>query len=242
MTIPNSDSSAILALNETREAINEWLKENPVLVSEDEARTAKKMLDRGKLANEDLEAERDGKVRPLNTEVRAINDSYRPHREGMERIISVVEGRIASFLYQEKRRAEQAAAEAARIVAEKEAAAREAERLEKEKLADAAEGELDVDVGEVTSKADEAFAEYQAADRALQRAEKAVDVRIGGGFKRSISLRKRETLKLVDIIEVLDDLGVPEAVETAVLTAARAYRKVHGKLPRGIEATYEEGL
>lgn len=235
MTIPNSPRPALEGLNDTASAINKWLMDNPVVETDDQARDGKMMLDRGNLALKDLNDERDGQVRPLNERVDSINNEYRLPRLTAQNLTGILLQRLSAFMKKQQEIAEAAAEEARRLADEKIAAAKEAERVEKEKLADASAGELDVNVAELTQAANNAFDEAKLAIRQAARAEREANVKIGGGFTRSLGLRKRKELRIVDVIEALDDLVIPGIIEEAILKAARAYKRANGKLPRGIE-------
>lgn len=236
----NSDAAAIEAARDTLNSINEWMKDHPVIEDEDTAREAKAMLDRGSLAVDDMEDERRKKVDPLNGKVREINDEYRGPRDTLSTVVQHLYERLRVFIRAEEAKRQEEARKAREAAEELERKAREAEALEKQKIEDAAAGELDIDVAQVTQQADEAFSEYKAAERAANLAEREAKVRIGGGFRRALGVRKKEVLSLVDIIEFLEDYGsIPLEVEEAVLKCARAYRKVNKRLPKGIEAREE---
>lgn len=236
----NSDIAAIHAAEDTLNAINDWMKDHPVIEDEDMARAGKAMLDRGILARDDMTAERRSKVDPLNAQVESINVQYRGPVASVRQVLEVLDERLRAFMRAEEMKRLEAARQARILAEQKEKEAREAEAREKEQLANADAGELDVDVVQVIQQADDAFSEYKTAERAANIAERDAKVRIGGGFRRAIGLKKKEVLVLVDVIECLEDLGsIPEGVEAELLKAARAYRKVNKKLPRGIEAREE---
>ena len=227
---------------ETMRDLSDWMAENPVIQSMENAREAKVFIDRAKLCIKDLEDERDGKVRPLNEQVKEINAYYKGPRSSLETVLSELNARVAAFVLAEERKREAAAREAARIAAEAEARAREAERLEQEALASAASGELGVDVAAHVTDADDAFKEYERANRQAALAERETHVKIGGGFSRSISLRSKETLVVTDPIAALNDLGLTEDISEAIVKTARAYRKLRGKLPTGVISETREEL
>lgn len=236
----NSDIAAIHAAEDTLTALNDWMRDHPVIESEGDARAGKALWDRGKLAMDDMTAERRQKVDPLNAQVKEINDTYQRPFKYMMDATSVLSGRLQEFIRAEESKRLEAARQARELAEQKEREAREAEAREKEQLANADAGELDVDVVEVIQQADEAFGEYKAAERAANLAEREAKVRIGGGFRRAIGLKKREVLVVTDVIEFLEDIGtIPEGVEAEILKAARTYRKINKKLPRGVEAREE---
>lgn len=228
--------------------INAWLSDHPVIATEDDAREAKPFLDRAKAALEEIEAERDSKVRPLNEMVDAINVKYKtlhntdkkkPGR--YDKIVNELKARFAAFLAAEEARREREAEIARQAQAEAERLAREAEAKEAEALANAQAGEV-VDVSEVTQQADEAFAAYEQQSRFAARAERNVKTKIGGGFDSAVSLRNAETLHLDSYNLALKAIGPNDKIRDAILSAAREYRKLHGELPAGVRATFERKL
>ena len=230
------------------DAINSWLSDHPVIETEEQARETKPFLDRAKAALDELEAERDSKVRPLNDTVDAINAKYKAlhnvdkKKPGTyDRIVNELKSRVAAFLLaEEQRRAKEA--EIARLAQEEaERLAREAEDREREALRNAASGEV-VDVAQVTQAADEAFNEFERTSRFAARAEKDTKVKIGGGFQKAVSLRTVETLHLESYSKALKAIGPHEKIAEAILSAAREYRKTHGRLPEGVTATEERKL
>lgn len=242
----NNPPSVIEFAGQSIHAISEWMKENPVIETEDQARDAKPLIDRAKAALDEMEDERDGKVRPLNEQVAEINAKYKalhnadPKKPGVyDKIFGELKARFAAFLRAEETK-RQAAAEAARKAAEEaERIAREAEAREAEALQSAAQGELGVDVAVVTDEADEAFADYQRQSRFAARAERDSKVKIGGGFGQAVSLRTKETLHLDSYNKAITAIGPHEKIKEAILSAAREYRKQHGRLPDGVRAETE---
>ena len=214
----------------------------PVVESEDDARLIKMEIDRAKACIKDLEAERDGKVRPLNDKVADINGRYRKSRRLLGDLLDEMLARVEVFIEAEKRRRQAIAIAAALKAREAERLAKEAERLERERLDDAAKGEVGVDVAEVIVEADEAFEAYQRAERAAKLAEKQTHVKVGGGFGRAIGMKKKEILHVSNAEGAVAFMGCTPDIEEAILKSARAYRTVHGKLPTGVYATVEEHL
>lgn len=229
--------------------INAWLGDHPVIETEDQARAAKPFLDRAKNALEEVEAERDSRVRPLNETVDAINVKYKAlHNTDKKKpgqynkIVNELKARVSAFLAAEEARRELEAEEARQKQEEAERIAREAEQREQEALQNAAAGELDIDVAEVTQAADEAFSEFERQSRFAARAEKDTKVKIGGGFENAVSLRTVETLHLDSYGLALKAIGPNDKIRDAILSAARDYRKLHGELPAGVRATQERKL
>lgn len=228
--------------------INAWLSDHPVIETEEQARETKPFLDRAKAALDEIEAERDGKVRPLNEAVDAINAKYKAlhnvdkKKPGLfDRIVNELKARVGAFMLAEEQRREREADLARQAQAEAERIAREAEAKEAEALANAKAGEV-IDVAEVTKAADEAFSNFEQSSRFAARAEKDTKVKIGGGFQKAVSLRTVETLHLESYSKALKAIGPHEKIAEAILSAAREYRKTHCRLPEGVTATEERKL
>jgi hypothetical protein len=229
--------------------INAWLADHPVIQTEEDAREAKPYLDRAKAAFDEMEDERDFKVRPLNERVSEINTTYKalhntdakkPGR--YDRIVIELKARVGAFMVREEEK-RRVAAEAARIAqAELERVAREAEAKEQEAIRNAAAGELDIDLATATTEADTAFQEFEKSSRFAARVERDTKVKIGGGFGNSASLRTVETLHLESYGKAIKAIGPHPKIEEAILSAARDYRKTHGALPEGVTATTERKL
>jgi chromosome segregation ATPase len=233
----------------TIDAMSEFMKDNPVIDSEDTAREAKLLCDRAKAALDEIEAERDKSVRPLNEQVSAINAKYKAlhntdsKKPGTyDRIFTELKARLSAFLIKQeeikRKEAERAAAEAA----EAERLAREAEQRELEAKANAKVGEVDVDVVAATEEADATFAQFEQASRFAARAERDTKVKVGGGFGKAAALRKVETLHLENYGRAIKAIGPHPKIEEGILAAAREYRKDHGQLPDGVTATTERKL
>ncbi len=239
MNISNQPPDMTITAAELIQQLSDWLAGVPVIQQEDQAREAKLWLDRGKLCIQDIEAERDGKVRPLNEQVAATNAYYKESREPLKRVLDILGGRLHDFIRAETERREAIANEIRRKAEEAERLAREAEEEEKRKLEDAAAGELDIDVAKVTGDADQAFSTYQKAQREANLADRESRVKVGGGIGRAIGLREKENLVLDNIIEVLDDIGITDDIREAIFKGARAFKRLHGRLPKGISSQSE---
>ena len=225
---------------ETMQSLSDWMAENPSIQDEEAARSAKLLVDRGKLALADMEDERKAKVGPLNEQIKAINDGYRAPRGQLETVIAALSSRITAYLHQIEQERIEMAQRARKAAEEAEERAREAERKEQEAIGSADTGELDVDIASAVLAADESFSAYKKAERQAQRAEReAENVKIGGGFRRSLSLRETETLVVVDGMKAILRIGITDGITEAIIKDARAYRKLHGHLPDGVQSVKE---
>lgn len=239
----NNPPSCVEAGMEAAAALSAWLAEHPLISTEDKAREAKLLLDRAKSSAGEIEDTRKRETKPLNDKLDEINGRYKamhntdPKKPGiLDRVTSELRKRLTVFVQAEedKRLAE---AEAKRRAAEaSELAAREAERHEKEAIENAAAGELGVDVTQVVVAANRAYSEFKKADRVATRAEHDSNVRIGGGWNRSVSLRTKETLVLTSYGKAITAIGPHPKIEEAILSAARSYRSEKGKLPDGVRS------
>jgi hypothetical protein len=237
----NNPPDSISLAGETIAALSAWMTDNPVVQTEEESREAKLLLDRAKSSLESMEIERDALVRPLNVQVKAINDRYRQPRTLLEKVRDAIAGRLTAYA----RRLEHeriAAAEAARRAAEEaERVAREAEAREREAAQEAAQG-VCTDTVAATEEADQAFSRFKKADRQARRAERDTRIRIGGGFGKAASLRTVEILSVTDFKAAIDDIGLTQDIANAILKGARVYRKENGELPSGVAASYERTI
>lgn len=231
---------------ETMDVMSHWMSERPAINNEADAREAKLLLDRAKNCSAEIEAERDKLVRPLNEQIDTINTKYKTfHNKDakkpglLDKIANELKSRLSLFIKAEEDRRLHEAECKRRAAAEAERLAREAETREREAIANAKAGELGIDVTQVVVQADSRFAEFKKADREATRAERETHVKIGGGWGNAASLRTKETLVLNDAFKALAVIGITENIETAILSAARDYRRLHKVLPAGVSALTE---
>jgi hypothetical protein len=234
----NNPPGMIDTAGETASSINSWLTDHPVIETEEMAREAKVMIDRGKLGLRDLDDERAAKVAPLNLQVQSINDLYRKPKELLRKITDEALRRVTDFLAKEEAKRIKLAEEARRAAEEVERSARLAEAAEREAIDDAGQGAI-VDIAATSAAADRSFDQYRKADKAAAIAEREAKVKIGGGFTRSLSLKNRETLRVVEAISAINAIGLTPDIEAAILKGARAFRAMTGSLPSGIESKTE---
>ena len=224
-----------------------FLAEMPVVQTDEQSRAIKARIDSAKAALDAMESDRDSQVRPLNTTVKEINARFKAVSSVLESLMTEALKRAAAWARAEEARLEAIAAEKRRVADEAIAAANAAAGREIEARENAAEGEF-TDVGVAILDTDEA---KKVADRAVResaRADRDTRVRIGGGYGKAMGLRDKETLTIVDgakalkaIIKASDGV-VPDKITDAILASARAYRKMKGKLPDGIESSVERSL
>lgn len=241
-------NAALAGAERARAALADYLSNNPVIADEPSARSAKAVVDLTKAALDEMERERDARVRPMNEEVRAINASYKTAREPVETLLDILKRRINIFLDRERARREAEAQAAAERKAAAEAEARAAEAREKEAVENADHGEF-TDVGKATAEADAAFGDYKAAARESARAERdAKRVVIGGGFGRVLSQRTTELFSVNDPVAALKDIlaaregELTDKLDEALISAAKDFRKVKGRLPAGVSSTKERSV
>src|SRR5450631_2777215 len=83
--------------------ISASMAEFPVIQNEDHARAMKVQIDRAKICIKDLEAELDGKVRPLRETAEGIRVQYRPKRGMLGNLLDEMLGRVQPFVKAEQR-------------------------------------------------------------------------------------------------------------------------------------------
>lgn len=219
--------------------LSTFLKATPVIESHDDAKQAANYIEQARATIGEIEDTRKRRVTPLNDEVKTINEEYRTPRETLQSLMDEVKRRLTAFAAAEEAERRRVA-EAARLAAEEaERIAREAEAVETEAKACADVGEVGVNVASAIAQADKAFVTFKRADRAAVRAERSVPVRLAGGMGRAVSMRRTETLVLDDAVAAITAIGVTDKIKDAILSSARDFRKLHGKLPAGISAEIE---
>jgi hypothetical protein len=216
-----------------------FLKDTPVIQTPDEAKRGANLIEQARATLGEMDDERKGLVAPLNDEVKAINAQYRKPRESVEAIVDEIRHRLTVFAQAEEGK-RLAIAEATRLAAvEAERIAREAERIEADAKACADVGECDVNVAAAIVNADRAFDTFKRTGREAARAERETTVRLNGGFGRAVSMRSKETLVLDDAHAAIAAMGLSDGIKDAILSSARAYRKLNGRLPAGVSAERE---
>lgn len=246
--------SAIERAAEPIEALRVFLAANPVITTEDESREAKSVFDAATTALKAVEAERKGKVDPLNEEVKRINGEYHKLHNGdakrpgtWDKLLSELKSKMTAYAIMEERKRFEAEQEARRIAEEAAEAARRAAEAEAEARAAVEAGECDVDLAGAIEAADTTSQRALRAMWTANRAEAQSKVRVVGGSRNAISLKDHETLTVTDwkaAIEALsdEDGNIPQAIADEIIKCARGYRKTFKHLPAGIEASYERSL
>ncbi len=232
----NNPPSQIELIEGVVEELSRFLSETPVIQSHEEAKRAAELIKRGKIAADELDAERDSHVRPLNTRVHKINASYKRVSLPLDRLIDLIKGRLT----------DRARAEEARRQAEVDRKLRELQEAEIAALR-AAEAERDgIEIGGAVVQAitDTAVAQEDAARaaRALAIAEKDVGFRVATGYGRAIPMRNVETLVIDNHISAVISMWPSDKIGDAIRSAARDYRKQHGRLPKGISIILERKI
>lgn len=234
---------AIEASKDTFAAANAFLASHPVIQDEDMAREAERVRLRLKGSLDEMEAERDKKVRPLNSQVQIINETYKTASGTLKRLFDEVRARMTAFARAEEARRAAEAEEKRKAAEEAERLAQEAQLATYEAQDSAAQGEYDLNVGATLAAEEQAMRAFGRANREAMRAERDIPVRLSGGMgQRVTTMRTKETLLLVDAVKALTAIGVTEKTREAILSDARAYRKLHGKLPEGVTATHERSI
>lgn len=232
--------------DEAMQELAEFLNATPVITDPEHLVRARQLFDRVKGATFDLEAERVSLTGPLNKKLDSINGTYKAlhntdsKRPGtLDKVFNELKARLTAHAVAEEAEririaeAAQAAAEEARR------AALQAELIEQQAKQDAVVGVVDTGVAEKTVAADAAFKNFEAASRFATRAERDVTFRVGNGHGRTLAMRTEKTLVLESYGRAITAIGRNEKIETAILSAARDYRKEKGKLPDGVTEVSE---
>lgn len=237
----NNPPTATKFAGETQDELRKWLVDHPVVENAEHAKAGKLLVDRASDSLKEMEAERAGRVRPLNGQVKTINDQYRQPREQLQTALDVLLKRLDDYATAEEKKRLQAAAKARKKAEAAIEAAQAAARAQEVVAQESAVG-VTTDVVEAAEATKDAEREASRLIREAQRAERDTNVRITGGFRRALTRRTTEILEVVDAHEALDELGLTDHIREAILTSARAYRKQFGELPSGVEAQTEKSL
>lgn len=239
----NKPPDMVATVQETMKAVSDWLAEHPVIEGFDDAKEAKVMLDRGKLAIKDMEDERTFRVSPLNRQVSDINDYYRAPREQLTRVLQFMNVRLTEYISREEKKRAIEAEKARLKLEEAERIAREAEEKERKAKEEAEQGVLGVDIRDKVVEADKAFSDYEKAQRAAALAEKETHVKVAGGFTRAIGLRTETILEVTDAVKAVRAItkqgGISAAINEAIIKTAKAYKVLTGEYPPGVKAKIE---
>lgn len=237
---------------ETIADLSKWMADHPTVQTEEDARAAKLLTDRADSALDAVEAERDSKVRPLNTQVGEINAEYKAlhNADGkksgkwglFDKVFNELKLRLATYLQAEEDKRQAIAAEAERVAKVALDAARDAEAKEREAIENARVGEIGADIFALGAEADTAFKTFEHAAKAAEVAQIDTRVKVGGGFSKPIGLRNSKVLVLTDLAAAIAEIGPTAGITEAVLTAARAYKKLRGKYPKGVHEENERVL
>jgi hypothetical protein len=192
------------------------------------------------------DADRDTRVRPLNSRVKAINDEYRATKEAFATLIESLKGINRVWLKAEDLRR---AAEAKRLREEAERKADEARRAQEE-AAREAERAKDGDVTDGPLRPVEAARDAQEATLAARKAEATATkvekerVTSGGGGTRAVGLATHIELKIPskkDLIKIVTQIGMlDEFFIDDVIAACRRYHHKQRVWPAGLDVKEEK--
>lgn len=231
----NNPPSLIEFSAETATALSDWLKEYPIIETEEQVRDGKVLYDRASDCLKDMETERKTRGKPLQEQIDLINGEYRSPRTILEKIRQELSGRLNEWRRNEEEKRRREAEEARKRLEKAERLAREAEAREREAIEDAAAG-AESDIASVTRDADAKFTAFQVAQREVARTDAATDVKITGGFRRALGASRFEKKELVvtNPDKALAAMGWSERLLEALKSDARLFKREHGIYPDGI--------
>ncbi len=234
----NQPPSQIDLIEPVVEELSRFLSETPVIRSHEEAKRAAELIKRGGIAAN----ERDGNVRPLNSRVKEINAAYKRASLPLDRLIDLIKGRLTDRARAEEARRQADVAAKLRAAQEAEIAALKAAEDERDAIENAAQGEIGGAVVQAITDTAQAQEDAARAARAVAIAEKDVPERISTGYGRAIAMRTVETLAIDNHISAVIALWPNDKIGDAIRSAARDFRKAHGRLPKGISAIFERKI
>lgn len=224
-------------------SLDKFLNDNPVIQDQDAAIDAKLVFDRAQMTLTELEKEKEAESKPLHSAWQECLAKFRAPRENLERLFGILRQRMTDYAKAEKRRLEAEAAERARIAAEAEAKMLAALKAETEAKEDAEVGVLDAKIGEAIQNTDAAYVAFRDADAAKTQVEKAAEhVGFKGGFGNAVNLKTVKVPVIKDAAKVFAAVGATDDVKAALMKSARAYKKLRGSWPDGIEEVEESKI
>jgi DNA repair exonuclease SbcCD ATPase subunit len=238
----NQPPSAFAFADDAFRDLSDWLLGHPAIVDEDTARKAKLCLDRSNGVLKDLEEAREKEAKPLWQCWQDARAKYARPLDRLEKLVAELKARMTVFARAEEAKRLAIAAEARRKAAEIERAARDAEAREREARENAAQGDLEANVGAAIAEADAKFDEAKRALHEAQIAERDAHVKIGGGFQRAAGLRTTYAFVIDDAPKALVALWPNEDIRAAIEKAARAYDKLYKRPPDGVRKVEERKL
>jgi hypothetical protein len=238
----NGPPSPIDSAKEAMAELSTFTENNPVIQDFDDAKQYAAWIERTRVALQAMEDERKPIVDPLNAELERINKPYRLVRQPLEKLYELAKARLTKY----NNAVEQARLREAQRLREEaerqEREAREAEAREQEAILNAEQGEC-ADVGGAIADADQAFKDFQKADRAAATAERNVPVRIAsvmGG--KAMSMRTTEVFIVEDACAAIAIMGCSPDLQKQIIKDAKRFREATGELPDGVKSEYQRSL
>jgi multidrug efflux pump subunit AcrA (membrane-fusion protein) len=236
----NQPPSPIDYAREAMADLANFLTDNPVIQTPEQAKEGALFVERSRKTIQDLEDARKAETGPLNEQVKAINERYKRVRSPLDGVLGELRERLTNYTARLEATRIREAEEARKRAEALEMEARRAEEAEREAKQNATLGEI-TDVAAAIVEADRAFMAYSAAGRSADVLENQTHVRLPsqlGG--KALGLRTKEELFVDDPIAALMAIiavSAPhENILDAILTSSRAYRKRWGELPPGIRS------
>jgi hypothetical protein len=222
-------------------AASVYINEHPTLTDRESAKSAKLQFDRLHAAIGELEKQESETCEPLRIRWSEAKGQFAPTLVKLSALKKEIHARIQAFLRAEKAQLAAEAEERRRIAEEARAAAEAAKAALAEAREDAKLGVLS-DVASALDAQREAQEAAKRAGRQTKIAERdAASVRLGGGFSgRAIGVQKKRRLEVRDWRAAIEKIGLTDALNEAILTASRLYRRAHEELPPGVVEVEEE--
>lgn len=191
----------------------------------DEARM-NELLGQIKVALGNAEHSRTGMVKPLNEQVKAINDTWRRPREALEKLEAIVKRKLTLWIQAERERIAREQAELRRQQEEAARKAAEAERQKQEALAKAEAAKSSKAREKAMAEAQRAAEAEASANQAIVTARAAEPMEAPKGIKTDTAttgLVERWTFRVVDKTQVPHEFLVvsDNAVRRAIAEGAR---------------------
>lgn len=218
-----------------------FMSDNPVVDDGDDARDGARLATAAKKCLADLDDARKAETRPLNDQVSDINARFKTGAAPLNVAVKMLVDILADYKAREEGRREAEARRKEAEAWEAEDAAREARDAAREARENQSVGEVGIDAVKAEMEAARLEAEASKANRIAARADRdAGMVRVAAPGERALVLgREVEEIVITDMWALLRAIGPTEKVTAALVGEAKAYRKIHGRLPPGVSSSKE---
>lgn len=243
--VPVDPDRELKGAREAYGELNVFMIDNPVIQTPAAAKLLADFVIRSRIALQQLDKERVGKVKPFNDKVDEINAEYNKKTKNPFKLLyDLACKRLDEYRKTEEKKRQVAAALIAAAAAEAARLAEAAKVAVVEAVDDAAQG-AETDVGSMIVQAEAAMADARKLARQSTIADRDAVVRIPSSMGRTVAARTYKDLLVADLdaaILAIRSMGLTEALEEAICTEARKFKATWGELPEGVTENSERRI